>query len=80
MQVNDKLSFDVGFRHAVTNGSNVNEFRAGLTIGFMTPFGRLDQNRCDPAQSVGRGGRGGGGAWRHRRCGLESQHRQRSVG
>jgi len=44
-QVNDKLSFDVGFRHAVTNGSNVNEIRAGLTIGFMTPFGRLDQKR-----------------------------------
>ena len=44
-QVNDKLSFDVGFRHAVTNGSNVNEIRAGLTVGFMTPFGRLDQKR-----------------------------------
>ena len=39
-QVNDKLSFDVGFRHAATNGSNVNEIRAGLTVGFMTPFGR----------------------------------------
>src|SRR5215469_16793409 len=39
-QVNDKLSFDVGFRHAITNGSNVNEIRAGLTVGFMTPFGR----------------------------------------
>jgi hypothetical protein len=33
-QVNDKLSFDVGFRHAITNGSNVNEIRAGLTVGF----------------------------------------------
>lgn len=39
-QVNDKLSFDVGFRHAITNGSNVNEIRAGLTVGFMTPFGK----------------------------------------
>jgi hypothetical protein len=39
-QVNDKLSFDVGFRHATTNGSNVNEIRAGLTVGFMTPFGK----------------------------------------
>ena len=39
-QVNDKLSFDVGFRHAITNGSSVNEIRAGLTVGFMTPFGR----------------------------------------
>src|SRR6516164_4916572 len=44
-QVNDKLSFDVGFRHAVNNGSNVNEIRAGLTVGFMIPFGRLDQKR-----------------------------------
>ena len=34
-QVNDKLSFDVGFRHAITNGSNVNEIRAGLTVGFQ---------------------------------------------
>jgi hypothetical protein len=39
-QVNDKLSFDVGFRHAITNGLNVNEIRAGLTVGFMTPFGK----------------------------------------
>jgi hypothetical protein len=39
-QVNDKLSFDVGFRHAITNGSTVNEIRAGLTVGFMTPFGK----------------------------------------
>jgi hypothetical protein len=39
-QVNDKLSFDVGFRHAITDGSNVNEIRAGLTVGFMTPFGK----------------------------------------
>ena len=45
-QVNDKLSFDVGFRHATTNGSNVNEIRAGLTVGFMTPqFGRPDHKR-----------------------------------
>lgn len=33
-QVNDKLSFDVGFRHAITNGARVEEIRAGLTIGF----------------------------------------------
>jgi hypothetical protein len=44
-QVNDKLSFDIGFRHAVTNGSNVNEIRAGLTVGFMSPFGRPDHKR-----------------------------------
>jgi hypothetical protein len=36
-QVNDKLSFDIGLRHAITNGTNVNELRAGLTVGFMTP-------------------------------------------
>jgi|HubBroStandDraft_6_1064221.scaffolds.fasta_scaffold30116_4 hypothetical protein len=35
-QVNDKLSFDVGLRHAFTNGRPVNEVRAGLTVGFPT--------------------------------------------
>jgi hypothetical protein len=41
-QVSDKLSFDVGFRHAITNGANVNEIRAGLTVGFAAPdLGRL---------------------------------------
>jgi len=44
-QVSDKLSFDIGFRHAVTNGSNVNEIRAGLTVGFMMPFGKPDHKR-----------------------------------
>jgi len=33
-QVKDNLSFDVGFRHAITNGVNINEIRAGLTYGF----------------------------------------------
>jgi len=33
-QVNDKLSFDVGFREALTNGHPVSEVRAGFTIGF----------------------------------------------
>jgi len=33
-QVKDNLSFDVGFRHAIVNGSGVNEVRAGLTFGF----------------------------------------------
>src|ERR1700722_9524307 len=37
-QVRDNLSFDVGLRHALTNGHSVNEVRAGLTLGF-----RLDQ-------------------------------------
>ena len=35
-QVNDKLSFDVAFRYALTNGHSVNEVRAGLT--FAVPF------------------------------------------
>jgi hypothetical protein len=30
----DDLSFDVGLRHALTNGRPVNEVRAGLTFGF----------------------------------------------
>jgi hypothetical protein len=30
----DNLSFDVGIRHALTNGHPVNEVRAGLTFGF----------------------------------------------
>jgi hypothetical protein len=33
-QVKDNLSFDVGFRHAIVNGTGVNEIRAGLTVGF----------------------------------------------
>ncbi|MGB9045470.1 MAG: hypothetical protein WCC81_23790 [Pseudolabrys sp.] len=33
-QVRDNLSFDIGFRHAIVNGANVDEVRAGLTIGF----------------------------------------------
>jgi len=33
-QVRDNLSFDVGIRHALTNGHPVNEVRAGLTFGF----------------------------------------------
>jgi len=33
-RVRDNLSFDIGLRHAVTNGHPVNEVRAGLTFGF----------------------------------------------
>ena len=33
-QVRDNLSFDVGLRHAWTNGHALNEIRAGLTFGF----------------------------------------------
>jgi hypothetical protein len=38
-RVRDNLSFDVGLRHALTNGHPVNEVRAGLTFGF--PLGML---------------------------------------
>jgi hypothetical protein len=37
-QVNDKLSFDVGFREALTAGHPVSEIRAGFTIGFPLQF------------------------------------------
>lgn len=37
-QVSDKLSFDVAFRHALTDGHPVNEVRAGLTFGFPLSF------------------------------------------
>jgi hypothetical protein len=33
-RVRDNLSFDIGVRHALTNGHPVNELRAGLTFGF----------------------------------------------
>jgi hypothetical protein len=33
-RVRDNLSFDVGIRHALTNGHPVNEVRAGVTFGF----------------------------------------------
>ena len=38
-RVRDNLSFDVGLRHALTNGHPVNEVRAGLTFAF--PLGLL---------------------------------------
>jgi hypothetical protein len=33
-QVRENLSFDVGLRHAFTNGHSINEVRVGLTYGF----------------------------------------------
>src|SRR5262245_57213890 len=33
-QVREDLSFDVGVRHALTNGHPVNELRAGMTVSF----------------------------------------------
>jgi len=37
-QVSDKLSFDVAFRHALTNGHDVNEVRAGVTFAVPLRF------------------------------------------
>jgi hypothetical protein len=37
-QVDDKLSFDVGVREALTAGHPVSEIRAGFTIGFPLQF------------------------------------------
>jgi len=43
-RVRDDLSFDVGLRHALTNGHPVNEVRAGLTFGFpLRMFGDRTQ-------------------------------------
>ena len=38
-QVRDNLAFDVGVRHAFTNGRPVDEIRAGVTYGFPVSFG-----------------------------------------
>jgi hypothetical protein len=44
-QVRDNLSFDVAFRHALTNGRPVEEIRAGMTFGFqLIPFQRMGRN------------------------------------
>ena len=40
-QVRDDLAFDIGFRHALTNGQPVNEIRAGLTFGFPLRLGSM---------------------------------------
>jgi hypothetical protein len=37
-RVRDDLSFDIGLRHALTNGHPVDEVRAGLTFSFQTVF------------------------------------------
>ena len=37
-KASDKLSFDVAFRHALTNGHPVNEVRAGLTFAVPIRF------------------------------------------
>jgi hypothetical protein len=46
-RVRDDLSFDVGLRHALTNGHPVNEIRAGLTFAFPLRLfgGRSVQSR-----------------------------------
>jgi hypothetical protein len=44
-QVRDNLSFDIGFRHAIVNGANVDEVRAGLTIGFSPSILRPNKSQ-----------------------------------
>jgi hypothetical protein len=46
-RVRDDLSFDIGLRHALTNGHSVNEVRAGLTFAFPLQVfsGRSVQSR-----------------------------------
>jgi len=43
-QIRDDLSFDVGIRHAITNGHPVDELKLGMTFGFslrpLTPLAR----------------------------------------
>jgi hypothetical protein len=36
-QVRENLSFDIGYRHAWVNSQQVDEVRAGLTVGFSLP-------------------------------------------
>ena len=38
-QVNDHLSFDIGFRHALVGDQSANEIRAGLTFGLPVLLG-----------------------------------------
>jgi len=40
-QVREDLSFDVGIRHALTNGHSVDEIRAGMTLGFPLRMTKL---------------------------------------
>ena len=43
-QVRKNLSFDVGLRHALTNGHSINEVRVGLTYGFpLRLLGGMDR-------------------------------------
>jgi hypothetical protein len=49
-KVRDDLSFDLGIRHALTDGHPVNEIRAGLTFGFPLSFfeGHAAQREASP--------------------------------
>ena len=40
-QVREDLSFDIGVRHALTNGHSVDEIRAGMTFGFPLRLTKL---------------------------------------
>jgi hypothetical protein len=44
-QVNDNLSFDFGFRHALVGGQTANEIRAGMTFGLPMLLGAPARSR-----------------------------------
>jgi len=39
-QLREDLAFDVGVRHALTNGHPLNEIRAGMTVSFSCAAAR----------------------------------------
>ena len=47
-QVREDLSFDVGLRHALTNGRSVDEIRAGMTFGFPIQSATLSRPAAKP--------------------------------
>jgi hypothetical protein len=51
-QVRENLSFDVGLRHALTDGRPVNEIRAGMTFGF--PLRMFGDRAQESQESRGR--------------------------
>ena len=53
-QVNDKLSFDVGFRYASVDGRPVSELRAGMTFGFPLSIGKPISAESPSSAGIGR--------------------------
>lgn len=53
-QLNDKLSFDVGFRYASVDGRPVSELRAGMTFGFPLNIGKPMSAELPSSAGIGR--------------------------